>query len=121
MTNVSQERLSEEMLSKHIDLVRSALYIADANYHLSSIVDELRRLQEIEGEYWNLRRLNGTYKLDIEAFKEDIERYRTERDRYKEALETIRDVKYDNLSYDPEDAQCMNDIARKALKGADTQ
>jgi predicted metallo-beta-lactamase superfamily hydrolase len=46
MTNVSQERLSE-----HIELVQSALYIADAGYHLRCIVDELKRLEAERDRY----------------------------------------------------------------------
>jgi hypothetical protein len=76
--------------------------------------ERYKRLQSMEEE-------NSTLWGALEAECELTSKVIAERDRYKAALETIREVKYDNLGYSPEDAHCMNAIATKALKGVDSQ
>lgn len=51
----------------------------------------------------------------IEEGEFDIPSDQGEGARLREALNTIASIKYDNLSYGPEDAECMNRIAIETL------
>jgi hypothetical protein len=52
----------------------------------------------------------------LETASEMIERLERQNMELLKALETIESIKYDNLSYSPEDAECMRGIAIETIK-----
>ena len=49
-------------------------------------------------------------------FTEQKKELQAEVERLRKALRIISDIRYDNLNYDPEDAECMHEIAVSALE-----